>query len=83
MVRTQNRKSAPLTKDLDLHRGLGLLVAALRHALVDAGVVHVGVVDGEGGGGFVVAVHLDVGVVWQDLFAVGGEPVDVFGVSHH
>lgn len=72
-----------LTEDLHLDRGLGLLVPAPRHTLVDPGTVHVGVVDGECRRGFIGAGHDDVRPVGEDLLPAGGEPVDVFSVSNH
>lgn len=66
-----------------MDRGLGLLVAVLCHTLVDAGVVHSGVVDGEERGGLVAAAHEDVRPVGEDLLPAGRVPVDVFGISHH
>lgn len=38
-----------LTVDGDSDGGLGLLLAVLGHALIDASVVHVGLVNNEGG----------------------------------
>lgn len=78
-----DQRGTVLTEDLHLDGGLSLLVAVLRHTLVDAGVVHGGVVDGEGGGGFVAAAHENVLPVGEDLLPAGSVPVDVFGIAHH
>lgn len=72
-----------LTEDLHLDRGLRLLVPVLRHALVDAGAVHVGVVYGEGRHGFIAAAHENVLPVGEDLLPAGGVPVDVFSISQN
>lgn len=78
-----SKESLRLTEYLHLDRGLGLLVAILGHTLVDASAVHVGVVNGEGGRGFITATHKDVRPVGEDLLPTGGIPVDVFSISHH
>lgn len=70
------------TVDGDSDGGLGLLLAVLGHARVDAGVVHVGLVDNEGGRLF-HAGHRDVLPVGEDLLPAGVEPVDVFDLSDH
>ena len=66
-----------------MHGGLGLPVRAPGHALVDAGVVHVGVVDGERGRDLIGAGHGQVRRPGDDLLAAGGEPVDVFSIARH
>lgn len=71
-----------LTVDGDSDGGLGLLLAVLGHARVDASVVHVGLVDNEGGC-FFRAAHRDVLPVGEDLLSTGVEPVDVFDLSNH
>lgn len=72
-----------LTEDVDLDRGLGLLVAVPRHTLVDPSAVHVGVVYGEGRRGFITAAHKNVRPVGEDLLPAGSVPVNVFSISHH
>lgn len=72
-----------LTEDSDNDRGFSLLVTALGHTLVDAGVIHFGVVYGEGRRGFIAAAHRNVGPVGEDLLPVGVVPVDVFNIVIH
>ena len=72
----------------DLHEDCGLWLGAILrgdHALVDAGIIDVGIVDGEGGRGVIVPYHRDPLLVWGELLSVGGEPGDVFifGISGH
>jgi len=79
----KKKKKTGLTEDLNSDCGLGLLVPALRHTLVDPGAVHVGVVDGEAGHGFIAAADVDVRPVGEDLLPAGGIPVNVFCISNH
>lgn len=77
---------AALTEDLHVDRGLRLAaILASDHTLVNAGVVNIGVVDGERGGGVIVPHHGDPLLVRGELLSVGGEPGDVFvfGISCH
>ncbi len=72
MTHTKNEPlQTKLTEDGHLDRGLGLLVPVLCHALVDAGAVHVGVVNGEGRRGFIAATHENVWPVGEDLLSAG------------
>lgn len=75
-----------LTEDLHVDSGLRLgAILASDHTLVDAGIVDIGVVDGERRGVVVIPHHRDPLLVWAQLFPVGGEPGDVliFGFSCH
>lgn len=80
------KKKEALTKDLHVDGGLWLTaILACNHTLVNAGVVDVGIIDGEGGGGIIIPHHWDPLLVWGELFSIGGEPGDVFifGISCH
>lgn len=69
-----------LTENLDVDGGLGVaLLGAADHTLVDAGVVDVGVVDGERGRGVIVAHHRDALLARAQPLPVRGEPRDVLG----
>lgn len=82
-VEKGSAQNETLTEDVDLDRGLGLLVAVPRHTLVDPGAVHVGMVYGEGRRGFITAAHKNVRPVGKDLLPAGSVPVNVFSISHH
>lgn len=75
-----------LTEDLHVDSGLRLgAILPSDHTLVDAGIVDIGIVDGERRGVVVIPDHRDPLLVWAQLFPVWGEPGDVliFGFSCH
>ena len=75
-----------LTEDLHVYSGLGLgAILSGDHTLVNAGIVNVGIVDGEGRVVVIIPHHGDPLLVWAQLLPVGGEPGDVliFGISCH